>query len=153
MVLFFDLVSSFILWAAFWAPPKKELLKLESNFDLVLGSSWVGLGTILGNFWSDFLNFLSTCLRSRFDIDFCCFFDALQTLIFLLSPRRELNFDIFAGVDVGIDFDFQNLPKIEPKPVPRGLQNDFKHLLKNRCNSAGRKTTKKVNEEHQVKQN
>ena len=41
-------------------------MKLKSKFDLILGPSWVGLGTILGDFGTDFLNFLATFLASPF---------------------------------------------------------------------------------------
>ena len=69
MALFFEVVSSCILWAVFWAQ-KKELLKLKSDFDLLLEASWDPLGTILGDIWRNFGNFLATCLESRFGIDF-----------------------------------------------------------------------------------
>ena len=69
MALFFEVVSSCILWAVFWAQ-KKELLKLKSNSDFFLEASWDPLGTILADLWSIFGNFLGTCLASRFDIDF-----------------------------------------------------------------------------------
>ena len=46
------------------------LVKLKSNFHVILGPSWVGLGTISADFWVDFLDFLGTCLGSRFDMDF-----------------------------------------------------------------------------------
>ena len=128
---FFEVVS----WAAFLGS-KKELLKLKSKNDTILRSFWIGLGTILGDFGSDFFNFLSTCLRSRFDIDFWCFSDALQTLNFWFSHRRELNFDIFAGVDVGIDFDFQNIPNMDPKSSqdgpkkgPEGVQKSVSKFM------------------------
>ena len=111
-------------------------LKLKLNFDLILGPSWVGLGTIFGNFWADFLNFLSTCLGSRFDIDFRCLFDALQTLIFELSPRRELNFYIFVKSLVTSILDSKNLPKSSPKRsqdgakrVPKRCQKVFEILM------------------------
>ena len=69
MALFFEVVSSCILWAVFWAQ-KKELFKLKSDFVFLLEASWDPLGTILGDFWRNFGNFLATCLASRFGIDF-----------------------------------------------------------------------------------
>ena len=112
------------------------LLKLKLNFDLILGPSWVALGTILGDFWADFLNILWTSLGSRFDIDFWCFFDALQTLIFELSPRRELNFYIFVKSLLTSILDSKNLPKSSPKRsqdgpkrVPKRCQKVFEILM------------------------
>ena len=47
-----------------------QLFKLKSKFDLFLEASWDPLGTILGDFWTKFGNFLATFLASRFGIDF-----------------------------------------------------------------------------------
>ena len=54
---------------AFW-PQKIQFFKLKSDFDLLLEASWDPLGTILGDIWRNFGNFLATCLASRFGIDF-----------------------------------------------------------------------------------
>ena len=112
------------------------LLKLKSNFDLILGPSWVGLGTILGDFWADFLNFLSTRLGSGFDIDFRCLFDALQTLIFELSPRRGLTFYIFLKSLLTSILGSKNFSKSSPKrsqdgpkKVPKRCQKVFEILV------------------------
>ena len=61
MALFFEVVSSCILWAVFWAQ-KKELLKLKSKNDTILRPFWIGLGTILGDFGSDFFQLLVNML-------------------------------------------------------------------------------------------
>ena len=63
--LFFEVVSR----TAFW-PQDFQPFKLKSDFDLLLEASWDPLGTILGDFWCNFVNFLATCLASRFGIDF-----------------------------------------------------------------------------------
>ena len=84
--------------------------------------------TTLADFWVDFLNFLSTCLGSRFAMDFWCFFDALQTLKIWFSLKRKHNFVIFVKVVIGIVFDPQNLPKIVQQMVPRGVQEALKRL-------------------------
>ena len=112
------------------------LLTLKLNFDLILGPSWVALGTILGNFWADFLNILWTSLGSRFDIDFWCFFDALQTLIFELSPWRGLTFCIFLKSFLTSILGSKNLSKSSPKRsqdgskrVPKRCHNVFEILM------------------------
>ena len=90
------------------------------------------LGTHLGvqvdPFWTNFGDFLSTCLRRGFFIDFWWFLGGLRTFIFWFSLRRKHNFDIFGKVLVGIVFDPQNLPKIVQKMVPRGVQEALKRL-------------------------
>ena len=65
LALSFEVVSR----TAFW-PQKIQFFKLKSDFDLLLEASWDPLGTILGDFWCNFGNFLATCLESRFGIDF-----------------------------------------------------------------------------------
>ena len=65
LALFFEVVSR----TAF-GPQNFQLFKLKSDFDLLLEASWDPLGTILGDFWRNFGNFLATCLASRFGIDF-----------------------------------------------------------------------------------
>ena len=65
LALSFEAVSR----TAFW-PQNFQLFKLKSDFDLLLEASWDPLGTILGDFWTNFGNFLATCLASRFGIDF-----------------------------------------------------------------------------------
>ena len=65
LALFFEVVSR----TAF-GPQNFQLFKLKSDFDLLLEASWDPLGTILGDFWTNFGNFLVTCLASRFGIDF-----------------------------------------------------------------------------------
>ena len=65
LALFFEGVFK----AAFW-PQIFHFFELKSDFDLLLEASWDPLGTILGDFWNNFGNFLATCLASRFGIDF-----------------------------------------------------------------------------------
>ena len=70
---FFDVFSALffdgVFKATFW-PQIFHFFKLKSDFDLLLEASWDPLGTILGDIWRNFGNFLATCLESRFGIDF-----------------------------------------------------------------------------------
>ena len=80
------------------------------------------IGAQVGLKWDKLGDFLLTCLRRRFFIDFWWFLGGLRTFIFWFSLRRKHNFDIFGKVLVGIDLDPQNLPKILQKMVPRRFQ-------------------------------
>ena len=105
------------------------------------------LGTHVGPqvepFWTNFGDFLSTCLRRGFFIDFWWFLGGLRTFIFWFSLKRKHNFDIFGKVLVGIVFDPQNLPKIDQKMVPRGSQEALERFKKS--------SQKKVNSFTQIR--
>ena len=55
---------------AFFDPQNSQFSELKADFDLLLEASWNPPSTISGHFWTIFGNFLSTCLASRFDVDF-----------------------------------------------------------------------------------
>ena len=86
MALFFEVVFK----AAFW-PQIFYFFELKLDFDLFLEASWDPLGTILGDFWSIFGNFLGTCLASRFDIDVSCFSMRLNLDFLILVEARIKN--------------------------------------------------------------
>ena len=106
----------------------------------MLTSSWGPLGSLSAPFWETFglifVNILWTSLGSRFDINFWCFFDALQTLIFELSPRRGLTFCIFLKSFLTSIFGPKNISKSNPKRsqdgskrVPKRCQKVFEILM------------------------
>ena len=104
-----------------WAP-RDENPKIPSP----LGTQ---VGPQVDLFCTNFGDFLSTCLRRRFFIDFWWFLGGLRTFIFWFSLKRKHNFDIVGKVLVGIVFDPQNPPKIVQKIVPRGVQEALETLL------------------------
>ena len=66
--VFWALFFEGVFKPAFW-PRIFHFFKLKLDFDLLLEASWDPLGIILGDFWTNFGNFLATCVASRFGID------------------------------------------------------------------------------------
>ena len=135
LVLFFEVVSR----TAFW-PQNFQLFKLKSDFDLLLEASWDPLGTILGDFWHNFGNFLATCLASRFGIDFWCFFDAFKHWFFDSRRGENAFFTFSSGSMLASILASKTFPKWTqngPKTVPRGSQRLLKKSSKNACFSEG----------------
>ena len=117
--------------------PKKQQKLENEEFEAPRGAypqiqSPLGaqVGPQVDPFWTKIGDFLPTCLRRRFFIDFWWFLGGLRTFIFWFSPRRKHNFHIFVKVFVGIVFDPQNPPKIDQKTVPRGLQEALERFKK-----------------------
>ena len=124
-------------WTAFWAHFFKKFFKLKSDFDLLLEASWDPLGTILGDFWHNFVYFLATCLASRFGIDFWCFFDAFKHFFFLiLVEAKNAFFTFLPGSMLASILASKTFPKWTqngPKTVPRGCPRVLKQSSKNTC--------------------
>ena len=121
-------------------PQNFQLFKLKSDFDLLLEASWDPLGTILGDFWGNFGNFLATCLASRFGIDFWCFFDAFKSCFFDSRRGENAFFTFSSGSMLASILASKTFPKWTqngPKTVPRGSQRLLKKFSKNACFSEG----------------
>ena len=97
------------------------------------------------SWWTKIGDFLRTCLRRRFFIDFWWFLGGLRTFIFWFSPRRKHNFHIFVKVFVGIVFDPQTLPKSTTtnclKRVSRGSWKFTKNIFEKRCSTLRKQGT------------
>ena len=128
--VFFDVVSSI---------PLRPLFGLNFfiflSWSQILTSFWRPLGILLGPFWETFGAFWGTSWEHAWQVVLTSIFDAFSMRLnieFWFSSRRKCNFDIFVRVDVGIDFGFQNLPKMDPKRsqdgpkrMPKGSQTVF----------------------------
>ena len=113
--------------------PKKQQKLENEEFEAPRGAypqiqSPLGaqVGPQVDPFWTKIGDFLPTCLRRRFFIDFWWFLGGLRTFIFWFSPKRKHNFHIFVKVFVGIVFDSQNPPKIRPNRPQEGSKVDQK---------------------------
>ena len=93
----------------------------------------------VGNFEPKFVSILLACLEEVVAWILCWFLGSLGAFKIVFSPKRKHNFDIFVKVVVGIVFDLQNLPKIDPKTVPRGSQEAPRPMSKTMCKTSVQK--------------
>ena len=107
-----------------------RLLKLKLDFDLILGPSWVALGTFWETFWSIFGQCSCMFVQGAILIDFSSIFEPSKSQKTL---RNKLFFSIFAFslpsllrsilLRTWSHFGLQNRPKICPKRVFKGVEN------------------------------